>query len=79
MLKRSVLLFAPIGIIALGALALASNEPSYPVQTTPLTGGEGTVEQFDHNAYSTRSCCADMVSNPPRFTVVSFRPPPFPA
>ena len=24
----------------------------YPIQTTPMSGGDGSVEQFDHNAYS---------------------------
>ena len=24
----------------------------YPIQTTPMSGGNGSVEQFDHNAYS---------------------------
>lgn len=52
MLKRPVLLSAAIGLIALAAFAMASNEPAFPLQNTPLTGGEGTVEQFDHNAYS---------------------------
>lgn len=42
----------------LGALAIASapvfakTHAGYPVQTTPATGGDGTVEQADTNAYS---------------------------
>ncbi|MDN3526574.1 di-heme oxidoredictase family protein [Halomonas sabkhae] len=30
----------------------ASDNASPPVQQTPATGGQGTVKQFDHNAYS---------------------------
>lgn len=45
-------------ITFLGALAIASapvfakTHAGYPVQTTPATGGDGTVEQADTNAYS---------------------------
>jgi len=33
-----------------GPLALAASD--HPIQETIMTGGEGTVEQFDHNAFS---------------------------
>ncbi|KXS50717.1 MAG: thiol oxidoreductase, partial [Marinobacter sp. T13-3] len=45
-------------MMILGALALASapvfaeTHADYPIQTTPRTGGDGTVEQSDTNAYS---------------------------
>ncbi len=45
-------------IVLMGALALASapafaqTHAGYPLQTTPATGGEGTVRQADTNAYS---------------------------
>ncbi|WP_275287818.1 di-heme oxidoredictase family protein [Halomonas elongata] len=29
-----------------------TNAAQAPIQDTPLTGGDGTVQQFDHNAYS---------------------------
>lgn len=45
--------FALLGLLA-ATLVLVGCEPavSYPVQTTIDTGGEGTVQQADHNAYS---------------------------
>ncbi|KAA1176250.1 c-type cytochrome [Marinobacter salinexigens] len=45
-------------IIVWGALAIASapvfaqSHSGYPIQATPATGGDGTVEQADTNAYS---------------------------
>ena len=30
----------------------AAPTADYPIQDTPMTGGDGTVEQFDHNAFS---------------------------
>ncbi|WP_022962608.1 di-heme oxidoredictase family protein [Halopseudomonas pelagia] len=33
-------------------LTACDSSVEYPLQTTPDTGGEGTVEQADHNAYS---------------------------
>ncbi|WP_261389776.1 di-heme oxidoredictase family protein [Halomonas denitrificans] len=36
--------------LTLGTQVLASGEPS--LQTDPRSGGEGSVKQFDHNAYS---------------------------
>lgn len=39
--------------LALSGLTLAGDEAdTFPVQDTPLSGGQGSVEQFDHNAYS---------------------------
>lgn len=32
--------------------AAESPTQEYPIQTTPMSGGDGSVEQFDHNAYS---------------------------
>ena len=43
-------LFSVVGVAA--ALVMAAVPAPYPIQATPMTGGEGTVEQFDHNAYS---------------------------
>ncbi|WP_150910011.1 di-heme oxidoreductase family protein [Marinobacter halotolerans] len=44
--------FIFLGALALGAPVFATNGAGYPVQDTPLTGGEGTVNQADTNAYS---------------------------
>lgn len=50
-MKRHRLL--PALALALGAApVLADSHAGYPIQTTPMTGGEGTVEQSDTNAYS---------------------------
>lgn len=39
--------------LVVGGVVLSDpGSDAYPVQETPLTGGEGTVEQFDHNAFS---------------------------
>lgn len=43
-------LFSGVAVAAAFAMAIAQ-EP-YPIQATVKTGGEGTVDQFDHNAYS---------------------------
>ncbi|WP_447043220.1 di-heme oxidoreductase family protein [Vreelandella sp. H-I2] len=32
--------------------AADSTTQDHPIQTTPMSGGDGSVEQFDHNAYS---------------------------
>ncbi|WP_235869679.1 MULTISPECIES: di-heme oxidoredictase family protein [Pseudomonas] len=32
--------------------AALGSQSTYPIQDTPLTGGEGSVEQHDHNAFS---------------------------
>lgn len=42
----------PLVLAICATSALAETHAGYPIQTTPLTGGEGTVEQFDTNAYS---------------------------
>ncbi len=41
-----------VSIVLLSALAGCSEAKSYPLQNTPNTGGEGTVEKSDHNAFS---------------------------
>ena len=40
---------------------IAETHAGYPIQTTPATGGEGTVNQADTNAYSHPNSdrCAD--------------------
>lgn len=46
-------LFAPLGLVVAGVVVFASTtHPHHPVQDTVLTGGDGTVDQADHNAYS---------------------------
>ena len=40
-----------LGAWLLGLTASVHAQP-YPLQDTPNSGGAGTVEQFDHNAYS---------------------------
>lgn len=42
---------ALLAFLVLSGSGLASAAPP-PIQDTPLTGGDGTVQQFDHNAYS---------------------------
>ncbi|ROU02130.1 thiol oxidoreductase [Marinobacter sp. R17] len=42
--------FALLTSLFLSGTALAVDEP--PIQDTPLSGGAGSVKQFDHNAYS---------------------------
>lgn len=50
MTSHSLLLLAGL---AFSGLTLAGDDAeSFPIQTTPLSGGAGSVEQFDHNAYS---------------------------
>jgi CxxC motif-containing protein (DUF1111 family) len=44
-------LFLALLAAPLQAAALQGNAPP-PIQTTPMSGGAGSVEQFDHNAYS---------------------------
>lgn len=39
-------------ILLVGALAGCTEAKSYPLQETPDSGGEGTVEKSDHNAFS---------------------------
>ncbi|HET8849357.1 MAG TPA: di-heme oxidoredictase family protein [Marinobacter sp.] len=41
-----------IATLALALASAAGAAETPPVQDTPMTGGEGTVVQFDHNAYS---------------------------
>lgn len=53
------LLAAALGIA--GALALARDQASYPLQDTPRSGGEGTVQQSDHNAFSLPQGNLDMM------------------
>ncbi|SDR85411.1 CxxC motif-containing protein, DUF1111 family [Halopseudomonas sabulinigri] len=38
--------------LTLGADALFAAQADYPIQTTPMTGGAGSVKQHDHNAFS---------------------------
>ncbi|MCW4151750.1 hypothetical protein OM427_19725 [Halomonas sp. 18H] len=38
--------------VTLGGASEASGNPLAPIQKTPDIGGQGSVEQFDHNAYS---------------------------
>ena len=40
------------GVAVAAAFAMAAAQEPYPIQATVKTGGEGTVDQFDHNAYS---------------------------
>lgn len=47
-----LLLFLSSGVAVAAALAMAATPDRHPVQATAMTGGEGTVDQFDHNAYS---------------------------
>ena len=42
-------LLAPLVLVSSAALG---SQSTYPIQDTPLTGGEGSVEQHDHNAFS---------------------------
>ncbi len=42
----------PLVLICNSGQVLAENHAGYPLQTTPLTGGDGTVSQADTNAYS---------------------------
>ncbi|MBO6810651.1 MULTISPECIES: di-heme oxidoreductase family protein [Marinobacter] len=45
--------FALIGALAIASAPVsAQTHAGYPIQTTPATGGEGTVQQSDTNAYS---------------------------
>jgi len=39
-------------ILGIGLPVHADSHAGFPLQDTPLTGGDGTVEQFDTNAYS---------------------------
>ncbi|SHM14089.1 di-heme oxidoredictase family protein [Vreelandella subglaciescola] len=46
-----VLLF--LAGLSFSGLTLAGDDAdAFPIQDTPLSGGKGSVEQFDHNAYS---------------------------
>ena len=47
-----LLLTLSSGVAVAAAFALATAQEPYPIQATVKTGGEGTVDQFDHNAYS---------------------------
>lgn len=42
----------PLLLIAVSLPLSAVSATEYPIQDTELSGGEGTVHQFDHNAYS---------------------------
>ena len=42
---------ASVAALFVSAICQAA-ETSYPLQDTPLSGGAGSVEQHDHNAYS---------------------------
>lgn len=52
MLRHAVLSLSSLGLMTATAALAAAVAGGHPVQETPMTGGEGTVEQFDHNAYS---------------------------
>jgi len=53
MRRRPLLLLTlSSGVAVAAALTLAAAPDPYPVQETAMTGGDGTVDQFDHNAYS---------------------------
>jgi len=47
-----LLLTLSSGVAVAAAFAMATAQDPYPIQATVKTGGEGTVDQFDHNAYS---------------------------
>ena len=46
------LFISALALSALSGAVHADTHAGYPIQTTPQTGGEGTVEQSDTNAYS---------------------------
>jgi len=52
MKKRFPAILVPLAFICGSGQALAESHAGYPIQTSPLTGGEGTVKQADTNAYS---------------------------
>ncbi len=49
-MNRHALLMGALTLAS--APALAASHAGYPLQTTPLTGGDGTVEKADTNAFS---------------------------
>lgn len=51
-MSRNTFLLALSASLLSTAAAVMAAASSLPVQDTPLTGGDGTVKQFDHNAYS---------------------------
>ena len=56
---HSGVLAATLGVA--GAVAVAQDDSRYPVQDTPMTGGAGTVQQADHNAFSLPQGNLDMM------------------
>lgn len=50
--KTLILCVIPAIFLSVSIAANAESHAGYPLQTTPMTGGEGTVEQADTNAYS---------------------------
>ncbi|HCW88706.1 MAG TPA: thiol oxidoreductase [Marinobacter sp.] len=50
--RLAVLLFPLLGLTLSGAASQAAEHAGFPLQTSPASGGEGTVEQSDTNAYS---------------------------
>ncbi|MDN6336307.1 MAG: c-type cytochrome [Halomonas sp.] len=52
MTPHSLTLLASLTLAVFPVAADADKAHGYPIQDTRLTGGAGSVEQFDHNAYS---------------------------
>lgn len=52
--RRNTTLRLTITLLGMAALlpAIAAEHAGYPLQDTPMTGGDGTVDQADTNAYS---------------------------
>jgi CxxC motif-containing protein (DUF1111 family) len=59
--KLSILLFTSLALALPGAFVFAATQTAPPVQDTVMTGGKGTVQQSDHNAFSLPQGNLDMM------------------